>query len=425
MSWTPISKAYVFLDDAAGADPRPVGVLAESDAGFRFAYARSWLESSSAFSIDPINLPLGQDEYAQRRCWGAFLDAGPDNWGQRVLLATHRQAPANQIEWLLAARGTGVGALAFSASRASASIKNIPAPDFTEMVDRMLEAEQLIAEGKVDQVADLPAPVQKALAYGSSMGGARPKFTVSWNNSEWICKLSRNDDTFNQPIAELACLNMAEACGIRTPKRQLERVGKRDLLMLERFDRTRGGKRHYLSAHALLNPTRAREGDPDGPLSYIRIADVINKVSMNPEADRQELFTRMLLNVALGNTDDHLKNHGFLHVEGDRYQLAPVFDVVPQPGQTALMALAIGDRGREATVSNALSMHKRFGLSSAQAHAIADQVLEVTTQAVSFYQEAGASALDAAVLHAIARQKAQQPGPTQDTSPRPSPGPRM
>lgn len=424
MSWTPISKAYVFIGDKPGTAPRPVGVLVESDTGFRFAYARSWLADSSAFPLDPINLPLSMDEYAQRRCWGVFLDAGPDNWGQRVLLATRSQAPANQIEWLLAARGTGVGARSFSAARTNTK-PAVPAPDFSAIAERMLEAEQLIANGQVDQIASLPAQVQKALIYSASMGGARPKFTVSSDGSEWICKLSRSDDTFNQPVAELACLNMAEACGITTPRRRLEHVGARDVLMIERFDRSPAGKRHYLSAHALLNPERAREGDPEGPMSYIRIADLINKVSMNPAVDRQELFTRMVLNVALGNTDDHLKNHGFLQITGDRYQLAPVFDVVPQPGQTALMALTIGERGREASLSNALSMHQRFGLSSERAQSIVERVLDITSQAVTFYTDAGASPLDAAILHAIAHEKGQQRSSGPSTHVVPGSAPRM
>ena len=403
-SWTPISKCYVFIQH--GGEYRPLGVLAESDAGFRFAYAQSWLASPDAFSVDPLNLPLGTQEYkAARRCWGCFQDAGADNWGQRVLLATHRQAPANQIEWLISARGTGAGALTFSASRTQLPAIEQP-PELALVSELMVEAERLIEEGTVDQLAALPPHIHKALVYGSSMGGARPKFTVAHEGSEWICKLSRSDDTFNQPIAEMASLNMAVDCGLDVPRHQLHRVGGKAMLMVERFDRgVDGAKRHYLSGNSLINADRARDGDPEGAMSYIRLAEVITKVSNSPAADRRELFARMVLNVAIGNTDDHLKNHGFLHAGGERYTLAPVFDVLPHPKQTDLMALSIGRSGREASLVNALSMADRFGLSQNEAMATVERVLGVTANAGMYFSDAGATMLESGLLHNIAHSK--------------------
>ncbi|MEH6688774.1 MAG: HipA domain-containing protein [Halopseudomonas sabulinigri] len=401
--WTPISKAYVFTQ--LKGEYVAAGVLAESHSGFRFAYAQSWKTNPEAYSLDPLNLPLGDQEFSSRKCWGCLLDAGADNWGQRVLMATHRQVPANQIEWLISARGTGVGSVVISASRNQLPTMLAP-PDFALVSEMMVQAEQLIQEGRVDEIAALPEHIQKALVYGSSMGGARPKFTVADDGSEWICKLSRSDDTFNQPIAEMASLNMATDCGLTVPRHKLHMVGGRSVLMIERFDRDKEGfKRHYLSSFALLNPNKAIDGDPEGVMSYIRIADVIGKVSAAPAADRKELFTRMVLNVAVGNTDDHLRNHGFLHVGGERYRLSPVFDVLPHPKQITQMALSIGRDGREASLENALSMHERFGLSRDEAIDAIDNVTRVTQNANQYFVDAGASKLEAGVLHKIAHDK--------------------
>lgn len=403
-SWTPISKCYVFIQH--GGEYRPLGVLAEGDAGFRFAYAQSWLSSPDAFSVDPLNLPLGEQEYhSPRRCWGCFQDAGADNWGQRVLLATHRQAPANQIEWLISAKGTGVGSLIFSASRNQVPVIETP-PELALVSELMVQAEKLIEEGTVDKLQDLPPHIHKALVYGSSMGGARPKFTVAHEGSEWICKLSRTDDTFNQPIAEMASLQMAVDCGLDVPRHMLHHVAGKAMLMIERFDRgPDGSKRHYLSGNSLINADRARDGDPEGAMSYIRLADILSKVSSKPAADRRELFTRMVLNVAIGNTDDHLKNHGFLHAGGERFTLAPVFDVLPHPKQTDLMALSIGRYGREASLVNALSMADRFGLSHQEALDAVDRVLAVTAKAGTYFSQAGATTLESGLLHNIAYSK--------------------
>ena len=404
-SWTPISKAYVFVQSQD--EYRPLGVLVEEQTGFRFGYAQSWLSNADSFSVDPLNLPLSSNEFSSSKCWGCFLDSGADNWGQRVLLATRSQAPANQIEWLISARGTGVGSLVLSASRTQLPAIQSP-PEFSQVAEIMVDAERLIESGKVDQLAILPDHIQKALNYGSSMGGARPKFTVAHDGSEWICKLSRTGDTFNQPIAELASLNMASDCGIAVPRRQLHDVGGKALLMIERFDRSPdGGKLHYLSARSLLNPLRARDGDPEGPLSYVKLADIVGKVSQAPAEDRHELFTRMVLNVAIGNTDDHLQNHGFLHEKGERYRLSPAFDILPHPTQTGLMALSIGRQGREASLENALTMADRFGLSHEQAMATVEQVLSVTRNAGEYFRQAGASALDAGILHQVAHGKSQ------------------
>lgn len=403
MSWIPISKAYVFI--SLGQETRPIGVLRKDGSVFRFGYAESWIKSDTAFSIDPINLPLRSGEFQSTRCWGCFLDAAPDNWGRKVIQATRKQLPANEVEWLIASKGNGVGSLSFNASRNHLPVTD-EAPQFELVASDIIKAERLIKEGNLDEVLDLDPRILRALEYGSPIGGARPKFTVSWKGSEWICKPGRSDDLFNHPKAEYSSMKMAEACGIRIPKIDLQEVGGRDVFMIERFDRCQNfGKTHYLSAFSLIFPSRIRENDPDSPASYMRISDVIRKVSIDPDRDRKELFTRMVLNVVIGNSDDHLKNHGFLRVAGEQYTLSPAFDILPHPTQVSEMALNIGIKGRKATINNALSLYSNFGLSKNEAMSIVENVISVVSRAKGFYQDAGLDNADSRLLNSISSRK--------------------
>ncbi|WP_242671923.1 type II toxin-antitoxin system HipA family toxin [Stutzerimonas kirkiae] len=394
MNWTPISKTYVFA--ALDGEPRPMGILAKDPSGLRFAYAQSWLSSPDAFSADPLNLPLSPGEKTASKLWGCFEDATPDNWGRKVLLATHKQAPANELEWLLASRGAGAGCLLFSASRHSVA-PPVPVPSFSEL-ERLLELADEIDRGELpDHLDDALA---KLLVYGSSMGGARPKVTVRLDERQYIAKLSRRDDLFNQPRAEFASLAMAKDAGIPVPGHRLHTVNGRTLLLIERFDREGEHRCHYLSANALIAPERMRQGDMEGSVSYLRLATIIQKISQDAQADRHDLYRRMIFNISISNTDDHLKNHGFLHQGHDQYRLAPAFDLLPHPEQTDELALIVGTQGRAATFENALSQCERFGLSKVQASQIIEEVMAVTTHAASYFQEAGLSPVEVGILSA-------------------------
>lgn len=397
MTWTPISKAYVYA--MLGSTPRPLGVLAKRDDAFLFAYAESWLAAADAFSVDPLNLPLGTGTRSSRKMWGCFDDSTPDAWGRKVLFSTHRQKPSNEIEWLLATRGAGVGCLLFSASRSQLPTLN-QYPDFADLAEMLRLADEI---DRGEQPMHEDERLAKLLWHGSSMGGARPKITVWHEGREWIAKLMRRDDLFDQPRAEFASLGMARAAGIPVPEHQLHDVGGRSVLLLERFDRTPAGRQHYLSANALIAPERVRVGDPDSAISYLRLAEVIQKVSHRARDDMRDLYRRMAFNIAISNTDDHLKNHGFLRVDGNDYRLSPAFDLLPHPEQTAELALVAGRHGRAATFENALSAHERFGLSREEAHQVVAEVLDVTNHAAQWFREAGVRSLEVGMLAACCK----------------------
>lgn len=390
MSWQPIGDAFVFAQ-RYGGEASPVGQIAYRNGGFIFRYANSWLSRSDSFAIDPINLPLSERQYASKKMWGCFDDATPDNWGRKVLLATHKQHPANDIEWLLATRGAGVGCLMFSGSRNLLPKLNEP-PAFEEL-ERLL-----LAAHEIDQGELIPDErLARLLWHGSSMGGARPKVTVKYKGGDWMAKLSRDVDLFNEPQAEFATLEMASAVGIETPEHELITLGGRSVLLVRRFDRESDFRQHYLSANALINPQRMAVGDVEGPVSYLRLAEVIQKISSNAEADLLDLYRRMAFNVLIGNSDDHLRNHGF--ILGDNgYRLSPAFDLLPHPGNVAQQALIIGSEGNASTLSNLVSMPHKFGIDVETAKGIVEELHEVTRNAGDFYTGAQMSTLDVSIL---------------------------
>ena len=380
-NWAPVSTVYVYAP-LAGVHC-PVGIIT-GHGPYVFTYAQSWLAASGAFALDPVHLPLSEQPFSATRLWGVFEDGTPDAWGRKVMLAAHRQQPGNVLEWLLAARGAGVGCLLFSAARS----RVLPTPAMPALADLehlLAFIEAIDNGGKPD---GLDGRLSRLLVQGSFMGGARPKLALTHAGGQWLVKFSRADDRFDQPRAEAACLMMAAACGIEVPVHQVHRLNGRSLLLVKRFDRVGGAHLHYLSANSLIAPQRARDGDPEGPLSYLRLCQVIEQISPDAAAELADLFRRMVFNIAIGNTDDHLKNHGFLYNGDNTYRLSPAFDLLPHPGQSAKQALAVGKDGRAATFANALSMCARFGLSRAAARAIIEQVLEVTARAVDYFQSA-------------------------------------
>jgi serine/threonine-protein kinase HipA len=374
-----------------------MGVL-QKNSGFCFDYSPSWLDHDNRFSADPLNLALSPIQHTSPVGWGCFDDATPERWGRRVFLAIHAQAPANEIEWLLATRGAGAGCLNFSASR-STVLPAMNIPDLSTL-QQLIELASEIDQGRL---AERNSSLAKNLASGSCMGGARPKVVVQSDGQQWIAKLSQRDDAFNQPLAEYASLAMANDAGIPVPESTLCNFAGRTVLLVKRFDRNGKRREHYLSARSLIAPERMREGDANGPVSYLRMASVIQRISLDAQADLRDLYRRMVFNIAIGNTDDHLRNHGFIHLGADKYRLAPAFDLLPHPGQTAEQALVVGVHGRAATFENALSMCDRFGLAREEAGSIISEVLSATAEAQSYFLRAGMSVQQSSMLGSACR----------------------
>lgn len=403
MSRQPISRVYIYTY-TKGCEGLPVGVLSKgADGEFRFGYASSWLQNPNRYAIDPVNLPLQEEPYKSKYLWLNFEDMMPDNWGRRVILSVHKDQPKNKLEWMLSSRGNGVGALA-----ASASLNHPPKlaePPSMDRLHELLRAAKEIETGSFDS-HHFSEEMVKLLAYNSSMGGARPKITVRSDGREWIVKLSRKDDVFNQVKAEAACMNLARKAGLNVPSIKLASISDEEVFMIERFDRDNDSRKHYLSANGVLNLSKIRMNDERPGYPYL--CGVLQGLSDRADTDSKELFARMIFNILTGNTDDHLKNHGFLMNDSGQYGVSPLFDVLPHPGQTDEMALLVGKFGRAASIENALSSHALFGISKEEAARIIQRIADTASGYVDDFLLCGMSSTDIAMLGAIVEEKLEE-----------------
>lgn len=354
-----------------------------------FFYADSYIAREDAFALDPINLPLvGRKEFttmANGGYFGVLLDAGPDNWGQRVLSLLSPFKPRNPLEFLLASNADGVGSLLFSMSRSRTQRPQLRgrAGDI-EMLERA-------AQGLLKD-EDIPEDVRKAMVDSSSLGGARPKASVLIDGVPYIAKFSKTTDLYSEVLAEKATFTMAREAGFDVPDhRSIKTSQGRDILLVRRFDfdpDNLGQKLHYISANSLMNLHKVQESNPD--CGYPGLATHVRMFADEPMESSKELFRRMSYRVLVGDTDDHGRNHGFLR-RGGRYYHAPMFDVLPHIDNTELQAMPIGRQGRARTLQNLLSMTESFGLTKDEAAQIVRNQRTVVKHWRDFFSEAGVS----------------------------------
>lgn len=404
------SELYVYVDIEGEAVL--CGVLTlddhDEDAFFaQFSYVESYVQDARAFPLDPINLPLIDSRRrfhttSRYQTLGALFDAAPDAWGRNVMRLDSGGARVTEDEVLLKGRGMGVGALFFSARLLPPNQRK------TYRLPEMREVDSLAGLlADIDQGIKPKGLYRDLLGSSWDIGGARPKTIVCDELGDmWIAKFPRQGDSYDRQRVEYANLCMARDIGLNVPPIRLAETRLGAVLLTHRFDRrvlptpsgqpTRVARRHFLSAASLISPSAAiGKRELDGArgratYSYARLADVLRRVSSHPVQDLLELYARMTLNVALHNTDDHLKNTGFLKdAAGPAYRLSPLFDVVTQEG-SAMHYLHIGDQGRASTFDNVLSQYRRFGLrSAAAAQSVIDRVREVASQRQRYYEQAG------------------------------------
>ena len=173
-----------------------------------------------------------------------------------------------------------------------------------------------------------------------SLGGARPKASVEGDGQLWIAKFTSRDDRRAVERAEIATLRLAARCGLRVPEARLELVrSDSPVALIRRFDRRGDIRIPYMSARTALDWEGA-EGR-----YYTDIADVIRQISSQPRDDLRELWRRIVFTILVSNTDDHLKNHGFIYAGRDRWRLSPAFDINPAPTRQRMLQTGIMEGG--------------------------------------------------------------------------------
>ena len=305
-----------------------------------FLYDPGYL-SSDGTSIDPA-LPLVSGAQHQSGLVRAFADSAPDRWGRSLVEKAERARAREEcrtprrlddLDLLLGVSDDArQGALRY---RLPGSEEFLGKP---ATVPRLVSLPELLrASDELASDEDPSRAVKQLLDTGTTgLGGARPKASVLLEDGSLaIAKFPHGSDRWDVMAWETSALALLEAAGIRTPRRRLTRVGERSVLILRRFDRTDHGHRvGYISAMTALG---ASDGDHR---DYAELAEAMRDLSRSPRADQHELFDRVAASVALGNTDDHLRNHGFLADRGF-WTLSPVFDVNPTPDPSRPRATSI------------------------------------------------------------------------------------
>ncbi len=369
-----------------------------------WSYDAAYVASRTGFALDPLNLPLSTTRRATDSKYvglGVLFDAAPDAWGRRVI-AAHTQQAASSISEdtaLRLGRGNTVGALVFSETESLAENAMVPIASYPDL-DDLQAAAQAVRNVETGTAND--ALAQELLAGSWSIGGARPKSLIAHEGALWIAKFATANEAFDRQRAEWACLRMARDMGFGVPEHVLAHTSLGSVLLVKRFDRHSSAdgdenlRRHYISAASLVSaqPQSKRLDTPFdmATFSYANLGDIAALVCQQPQHARNEVFGRMVLNILLHNTDDHLKNHGFLRMQGSltKYELAPVFDISPQA--SGLHFLHIGVSGRTGSLAAALQDARSYGLTRSGAQTIVDKLQNVFSQRSDYWDAAGLSA---------------------------------
>lgn len=364
------SEAFVHVWLPGSATPVLCGRLRCRERETTWQYARSYLDLPSAIALDPEELPLGRERHrvASGDLPGVIRDASPDAWGRRVLENRLATTALSELDYLVEAGTDRIGALV--ATRGAGDDPTSVGGPAT--LDDLVRTAELIAAGE-----PVPAELDAALVHGSSIGGARPKALLSDGSTKLIAKFASSDDTYPVVRCEYACMELARRCGVDAAGVELTRSLHKDVLLVRRFDRVASGQHFHrrLMASGLtllaLHESEARLA------SYLDLAGVIRRRGARWPADAHELFRRMVVNILVGNTDDHARNHAFFW-DGEAYSLAPAYDIVPslRHGRTAAQAMVVGTDGRAATLRNALSRCELFGLERREAETLQRELVE-------------------------------------------------
>jgi serine/threonine-protein kinase HipA len=335
------TEAFVWAWLPGRTDPVVAGRLDKSDEIIYFTYGRSYLGRPDAIPLYAPELPLRQGRIrpmAGLAVAGCIRDAGPDAWGQRVILAEHSGRltadsdtdDLSLLTYLLESGSDRIGALDFQASATTCQARDSAAP-----LEELATAAELLEAGQ-----PLSPALGTALLHGTSVGGARPKVLLKDGDRRLIAKLSSSTDIYPVVKAEAVAMELARRVGLDVPRTEVTEALGRDVLLVERFDRLEGGRHRRMVISALtilgLDAMMGRYA------TYYDLADAIRRSFTEPRRTLRELFSRIIFNICVSNTDDHARNHAAFW-DGKNLTLTPAYDICPQPrsGGEATQAMAI------------------------------------------------------------------------------------
>jgi serine/threonine-protein kinase HipA len=391
---------------ALGENAHDLGTLRFDAQGTResaaFAYGAEWLGAGDGFAIDPgIPLVTGPQFHRRERggsvFQGAIADTEPDGWARRVILRDHAKRrqeakrtgadvenrPLNALDFLLAVDDVSrVGALRFQDED---GVFQRAAEAGRRTVPPLIELGHLLsASHAVETHTETAEDLRYLRGRATSLGGLRPKCTVVDDDGRLsIGKFPSVGDDRAVTKGEVLALRLADAAGINAAEASLVESEGSAVALIRRFDRVlSGGRLMYVSAATMLGVEVAESGEH----AYTEIVDALRMHGAAPQADTEELWRRIAFSILITNVDDHLRNHGFLHVDRGQWRLAPAFDVNPFPDRVRELKTWVSeDAGPEATIEALMSVLPYFRIAPPRAR----QILREVERAVSRWRYAG------------------------------------
>ena len=383
-------SVLVYAHSVALPEPNLLGILhadlVRRKEVFSFEYNAGWLESGKAQSLDPdLQLYSGPQYLNEGKSnFGIFLDSSPDRWG-RTLMDRHeallarkedrKPRPLFETDYLLGVfDGHRMGALRFKENEEGPFLndnKEMASPPWTSI--RELEHASMELEKDIANDTEQLKWLNMLMAPGSSLGGARPKASVVDPKGQlWIAKFPSGNDKRDMGGWEMVTHQLAINAGLNVPEAMAGKYyGHRHTFLTKRFDRTaESGRIHFASAMTLLGQTDG--ADFKSGVGYLDLVEFISRNGANVQGDLEELWRRIVFYICVSNTDDHLRNHGFLLTEGG-WSLSPAYDMNPLETGSGL-SLNISETDNAQELDLAIEVAPYFRVSEKRASEIIQKV---------------------------------------------------
>lgn len=386
-------KTIFVYDDFSSGSPILMGTLyvniIKGGESYSFEYDKDWLKKTSLkLILDPELMPYSGRQYPTgKTIFGLFADASPDRWGrvlmnkrERILAEKEGRKPSKlyDSDYLLGVYDeTRMGGIRFKTNPDGPFLsddKETAAPPWAtlrtlEEASRNFESDESVLTEKW---------LNQLIKPGSSLGGARPKATVVDTKDQlWIAKFPSRNDENDTGAWEMVAHDLAGLCRLNVPEAKLEKFSNLgSTYLIKRFDRVLNKRVHFASAMTLLGKTDGASA-ADGT-SYLDMAAFIKSYGAQPKQDLLELWKRIVFNMAVTNTDDHLRNHAFIITERG-WILSPLYDVNPVSYGNEL-SLNVDEEDNSISIELAISTAVRFGISETDAKDYAKDILTIVRE---------------------------------------------
>ncbi len=386
----PMNKTILVYDDFSGDAPVLIGRLyvdvIKGGESYSFAYDDEWLVGTKlSVSLDPdLSTYAGRQFPNGRTIFGVFADASPDRWGRLLMNKRERKLADKEArkprklydsDFLLGVYDEArMGGLRFKLEETGEFLSN-DKETATPPWATLRTLEEASRQFENDDTALNEKWLNQLIRPGSSLGGARPKATVVDTQGQlWIAKFPSKNDDNNTGAWEKVVHDLARMCGLNVPESKLETFSKfGSTFLVKRFDRDGDKRIHFASAMTLLGKTDGASA-ADGS-SYLDLVSIIRSRGCNPKDDLKELWKRIVFNMAVSNTDDHLRNHAFL-LKKSGWTLSPLYDVNPVPYGDEL-SLNVNEDDNRISIPLVIETASHFDIKKDDAELMAKEMIAI------------------------------------------------